>query len=48
MKCCFCKKEIDGHGNNAQPTNEGLCCDFCNFNIVLPARFIEMKKEQRK
>ena len=29
-----------GHrfGNNAQPINDGRCCDGCNSAIVIPAR----------
>lgn len=23
-KCCFCKKEIKGYGNNAEPLKKGL------------------------
>ena len=47
MKCCLCKKEINGYGNNAQPTMKGECCDACNFNVVIPARLkkIGEKKE---
>lgn len=48
-KCCFCNKEIDIIGqNNPSPVNneEGaVCCNRCNFNIVIPAR---MKQGDRK
>jgi hypothetical protein len=26
------------YGNNAEPINDGRCCDWCNGNRVLPAR----------
>lgn len=26
------------HGHNAQPINNGRCCDNCNQNLVFPAR----------
>lgn len=37
-KCCICKKEIDGVGNNARPFTLGKCCDACNTNYVIPCR----------
>lgn len=40
-KCCFCKKEIVGFGNNPQPVNNkrnARCCDKCNWEIVIQAR----------
>lgn len=49
-KCCICGKEIEGYGNNPWPisTNEeDLCCDECNFTIVVPKR-IEMLQERYK
>lgn len=49
MKCSICKGEIekkytpDGkmywdQGNNAQPINDGRCCDICDMAVVIPAR----------
>lgn len=38
MKCSICKDEIKGHGNNAQPINNGKCCDKCNITKVIPER----------
>ncbi len=49
MKCSICNEEIekikdeDGkiiwdQGNNAEPVNEGRCCNSCNSGVVLPAR----------
>jgi hypothetical protein len=26
------------NGNNAQPVNDGRCCDECNMDVVIPAR----------
>ncbi len=48
--CCICGKEIkdDVFGNNPYPIkNEGVCCQQCNLNKVIPAR-IGLIKEQRK
>ena len=35
--CNICGKEFYGYGNNAQPINNGRCCDKCN-QIVLQKR----------
>ena len=37
MKCSICNEKIEGFGNNAQPINDGICCDDC-YNIVILAR----------
>jgi hypothetical protein len=36
--CSICGKRYFGPGNNAQPVNDGRCCDDCNETRVLPAR----------
>jgi len=43
MKCSICGEEIECirnwcEGNNAQPINDGRCCNKCNANVVIPAR----------
>ena len=30
MKCSICNEEFKERGNNAQPINDGMCCDDCN------------------
>jgi hypothetical protein len=42
--CCICKKKYIGWGNNAQPVKKGLCCDECNFKVIVPARIKEITK----
>jgi hypothetical protein len=47
MKCSICNNEIEikgtwKSGNNAYPINDGRCCDKCNSEKVIPARFIEV------
>jgi hypothetical protein len=38
-KCCLCKRQKYGFGNNPAPCSDnGRCCDECNVNIVIPAR----------
>ena len=45
MKCTICglkiKTDFDGiwdGGHNAEPVNEGRCCEKCNDTIVIPMR----------
>ena len=38
--CCLCGEEFEGYGNDPAPLKEsGECCDQCNAERVLPARF---------
>jgi len=46
-KCCLCKKNIRGWGNNAAPLKDGRCCGLCNSEKVIPARLEAMKASQR-
>ena len=38
--CVLCGTEIEGHGNNPAPLNQGhgMCCDGCNTDLVIPTR----------
>ena len=44
--CCICGNEFDGKGNDPTPitpvrTKDGIinvCCDDCNYNVVMPTR----------
>ena len=45
MECSICNNEIETNpltnwdqGHNAEPVNEGRCCDFCNSSVVIPTR----------
>lgn len=44
IKCSICGNIIPPnswgscYGNNAQPINDGRCCDECNILFVIPAR----------
>jgi hypothetical protein len=44
--CCICGEEIDGHGNNAEPYEEGRCCDACNLKFVIPARLYNSSEDK--
>lgn len=48
-KCSICSEKIQLHktpegkvywsdGHNAQPVNNGRCCDDCNEQVVIPVR----------
>ena len=36
--CSICNESFEGFGNNAEPINDGRCCDFCNTFVVIPTR----------
>lgn len=42
--CCLCGAKIEGHGNNAAPLKNGLCCDACNTTKVIPERLNRINK----
>jgi len=44
--CCLCASTYTWYGNNAQPIVEGQCCDDCNYNYVIPARFGKRTDEE--
>lgn len=39
--CSICGKHYKGYGNNAQPINDGRCCNYCNSTLVVPKRIQE-------
>jgi hypothetical protein len=44
MNCSICNEKIEGFGNNAQPINDGRCCDDCN-TLVIIERIKEMSND---
>lgn len=42
--CSICGITFIGWGNNAQPVNNGICCDKCNYTVVIPSRFKTLRK----
>ena len=42
MKCSICNENFEGFGNNAEPINDGVCCDDCN-NLVIRRRIFDMQ-----
>ena len=45
-RCSICCKKYEGYGNNAQPVNDGRCCDDCNTNVVIPTRIHQWKENR--
>jgi hypothetical protein len=41
--CSICGLEYLGCGNNAEPINDGRCCDSCNSLEVIPERVERLK-----
>jgi len=37
-----------GKGNNAQPINDGRCCDDCNDTVVIPQRIKNVMEARGK
>lgn len=50
MKCCICGNPIlDKFGNNPYPVKaEGRCCDECNWEYVIPARIINLRRKEMR
>ena len=44
MNCSICNEKIEGFGNNAQPINDGRCCDDCNILVIIE-RIKEMSND---
>ena len=48
MKCSICNEDFNHHyGHNAQPINDGICCDDCNMLVVLE-RIKEMSNDNAR
>ena len=44
MKCSICKEDMfNQFGHNAQPINDGICCDTCNLSHVIVRRLFDMR-----
>ena len=54
-KCSICGADYSnegmarghGFGHNAQPINDGRCCDLCNETEVIPQRIINVMSQSR-
>lgn len=45
--CSICGDDYIGWGHNAQPINDGRCCDECN-GVVIMHRINDLRRKQRK
>ena len=43
--CSICRRPYTGYGNNAEPVNQGRCCDECNATVVIPARIEQYMRD---
>ena len=46
--CSICQSGYTGWGNNAEPVNDGRCCNKCNAVVVIPARLTQIYNATRK
>jgi len=46
--CSMCGGAIVGLGNDAQPINDGRCCDRCHAERVIPERVRRMLERDAK
>ena len=46
--CSICGKEFQGYGNNAQPVDDGRCCNDCNSRVVIPFRMYSGRLQEIK
>lgn len=49
MKCVICGESFKGEGNNPWPVAfEGVCCDECNYGLVLAARIAGLRRARKE
>ena len=59
LTCSICQNDVeqqrdtDGvvywtQGHNAEPVNNGRCCDNCNYTVVLPARMNSIRRASQE
>ena len=46
--CSICGQPGHGFGHNAQPVNDGRCCNECNTTVVIPTRFAQIDEDFNK
>ena len=47
--CSICGiKGIGEWGHNAQPVNDGRCCDSCNSNVVIVRRMNDISNRKQQ
>jgi hypothetical protein len=53
LRCSICHDLIEPKGdwyggNNAEPINDGRCCDVCDWRFVIPARLVLMSRQEKQ
>ena len=49
LTCSICNELITveasgwGEGHNAEPINDGRCCEACNATVVIPSRAFKLR-----
>jgi hypothetical protein len=46
--CSICGDTLSDYGHNADPVNDGRCCDNCNGVHVIPARIAQLRIENAR
>ena len=47
--CSICHGLLDSKwGNNAEPVNDGRCCDKCDTQFVIPIRILQAFAQRKK
>jgi len=52
--CSICNQPVQPNangwtgGHNAEPINDGRCCDQCNDRIVIPTRIVAIYRAENK
>jgi len=52
LNCVLCDDEVsESMSHNARPVKDGRCCNLCNMEVVIPARFgikvIQIKTDEK-
>ena len=51
--CSICNEPIQptasgwAGGHNAEPYNDGRCCDRCNNTVVIPMRLVQIYRQEK-
>ena len=45
--CSICGRPFTEYGNNAEPVNDGRCCDRCDNQFVIPARILAIYRQEK-
>lgn len=52
--CSICNAPIEANahgwagGHNAEPYNDGRCCERCNSEVVIPMRLVAIYRQEKQ